>query len=116
MGEDLILVGRMSAENCTGYAKLEQALLQRFHNTEEGYHMKLRDAQPENDETGRQFVGRLCENFEHWQELAKSRITYDALRDNMLSEQFLRQCQGRLAVLLKKRGCTNLDTLTTTVD
>ncbi|KAL1484481.1 hypothetical protein MTO96_050032 [Rhipicephalus appendiculatus] len=34
----------------------------------------------------------------------------------MVSEQFLRRCDERLAVFLKERGCNNLDTLATTAD
>lgn len=115
-GEALTVVGRMSAEDSTDYAKLKQTLLQRFRYTEEGYRTKFRDARPENTETGRQFAGRLCGYFDHWQELAKTPKTYDALRDKMVSEQFLRRCDEKLAVFLKERGCHNLDTLATTAD
>lgn len=115
-GEALTVVGRMSAEDSTDYAKLKQTLLQRFRYTEEGYRVKFRDARPENAETGRQFAGRLLGYFDHWQELAKTSKTYEALRDKMVSEQFIRRCDEKLAIFLKERGCRNLDMLATTAD
>ncbi|KAH7943150.1 hypothetical protein HPB52_005841 [Rhipicephalus sanguineus] len=106
----------MSAKDSTDYAKFEQTCLQRFRYTEEGYCTKLRDAQPENAKRGRQFVGRLCGYFDYWQELAKTPKTYDALRDKMMSEEFLRRCDERLAVFLKEQEWNNLDTLAMTAD
>lgn len=115
-GEALTVIGRMSAEDSTDYTKLRKTLLQRFRYTEEGYRWKFRDARPENAETGRQFAGRLSGYFDHWQKLAKTPKTYDALRDKMISEQFLRRCDERLAIFLKERGSNNLDILATTAD
>lgn len=71
-GEALTVVGRMSAEDVTDFAKLKATLLQRFQFTEEGYRIKFREAKPDNGETGRQFAGRLLGYFDHWQELAKT--------------------------------------------
>ncbi|XP_037518104.1 uncharacterized protein LOC119394875 [Rhipicephalus sanguineus] len=115
-GEALTAVGRMSAEDATDYAKLKQTLLQRFRYTEEGYRVKFRDAKPENAETARQFAGRLLGYFDHWQELAKTPKSYEALRDKIVSEQFLGSCEEKLAIFLKERACHNLDTLATTAD
>ncbi|KAH7986000.1 hypothetical protein HPB52_025272 [Rhipicephalus sanguineus] len=106
----------MSAEDATDYRKLKQTLLQRFRYSEEGYRVKFRDAKPENAETARQFAGRLLGYFEHWQELAKTAKTYEALRDKIVSEQFLRRCEEKLAIFLKERGCDDLDTLAKTAD
>ncbi|KAH6948405.1 hypothetical protein HPB50_024148 [Hyalomma asiaticum] len=58
-GEALTVVGRMSAEDATDFAKLKSTLLQRYRYTEEGYRVKFREAKPENGKTGHQFVGRL---------------------------------------------------------
>lgn len=101
-GEALTAVGRMSAEDATGYVKLKQTLLLRFRYTEEGYRVKFRDAKPENAEMARQFAGRLLGYFDHWQELAKTPKTYEALRDSIVSEQFLRRCEAKLAIFLKR--------------
>ncbi|KAH7960776.1 hypothetical protein HPB49_023331 [Dermacentor silvarum] len=40
-GEALTVVGRMSAEDATDFAKLKSTLLQRFRYTEEGYRFKF---------------------------------------------------------------------------
>ncbi|KAH6932381.1 hypothetical protein HPB50_005097 [Hyalomma asiaticum] len=106
----------MSAEDATDFAKLKATLLQRYRYTEEGYRVKFREAKPENGETGRQFVGRLLGYFDHWQEMAKTERTYDALRDRVVSEQFLLECDERLAIFLKERGCKDLNSLAETAD
>ncbi|KAM7285189.1 uncharacterized protein ISCGN_032147 [Ixodes scapularis] len=97
-GEALSVVGRMAPDDAMDYNKLKQTLLQRFRYTEEGYHTKFRSARPENTETGRQFSGRLLGYFDHWQKMAKTEHTYDALRDKIVSEQFLKQCHEKLAI------------------
>lgn len=78
--------------------------------------MKFRDAKPENAEMARQFAGRLLGYFDHWQELAKTPKTYEALRDSVVSEQFLRRCEAKLAIFLKERRRRDLDTLAKTAD
>lgn len=115
-GEALSVVGRMSAEDATDFAKIKLTLLQSFRYTEEGYPVKFQEAKPENGETGRQFSGRLLGYFDHWQDMAKTEKTYDALRDRVVSEQFLLQCDQKLAVFLKERGCKDLDSLAKTAD
>ncbi|KAH6920041.1 hypothetical protein HPB50_028970 [Hyalomma asiaticum] len=85
----------MSPEESTDYEKLKHTLLLRFCYTGEGYRTKFGDARPETAETGGHFAGHLCEYFDHWQELAKTPRTYGALKDKMVSEQFLRQCYER---------------------
>ncbi|XP_037576724.1 uncharacterized protein LOC119458940 [Dermacentor silvarum] len=115
-GEALSVVGRMSAEDATDYQKLKQALLQRFRYTEEGYCQKFREVKPENSETGWQFAGRLLGYFDHWQQMAKTEKTYEALRDKIVSEQFLLRCDERLAIFLKERGCRDLDKLAEATD
>ncbi|XP_072140178.1 uncharacterized protein [Dermacentor andersoni] len=106
----------MAAEDVTDYPKLKQTLLQRFRYTEEGYRQKFRETKPENSETGRQFAGRLLGYFDHWQQMAKTEKTYDALRDKIVSEQFLLRCDERLAIFLKERGCRGLDKLAVAAD
>ncbi|KAH6924536.1 hypothetical protein HPB50_019385 [Hyalomma asiaticum] len=115
-GEALTVVGRMSAEDATDFARLKSTLLQRYRYTEEGCRVKFRESKPENGDTGRQFVGRLLGYFDHWQEMAKTERTYDGLRDRVVSEQFLLQCDGKLAIFLKERGCEDLNSLAETAD
>ncbi|XP_072145387.1 uncharacterized protein [Dermacentor andersoni] len=106
----------MAADDVTDYQKLKQTLLQRFRYTEEGYRQKFRETKPENSETGRQFAGRLLGYFDDWQQMAKTEKTYDALRDKIVSEQFLLRCDERLAIFLKERGCRGLDKLAEAAD
>ncbi|KAM7306524.1 uncharacterized protein ISCGN_010227 [Ixodes scapularis] len=106
----------MAPDDAMDYNKLKQTLLQRFRYTEEGYHTKFRSARPEDTETGRQFSGRLLGYFDHWQKMAKTEHTYDALRDKIVSEQFLKQCHEKLAIFLKERGCQGLDKLAEATD
>nr|XP_037288711.1 uncharacterized protein LOC119181561 [Rhipicephalus microplus] len=96
-GEALSVVGRMAPKHATDYVTLKKTLLQRFRFTEEGYRTKFRSAKPDNFETGTQFAGRLLGYFDHWQEMAKTDRTYDALRDKIVSEQFLAQCHEKLS-------------------
>ncbi|KAH6919574.1 hypothetical protein HPB50_029438 [Hyalomma asiaticum] len=96
--------------------KLKRKLLQRFRYTEEGYCVKFRYSRPENGETARQFAGRLCGYFDQWQQLANTPKTYDTLRYDIVSEQFVGRCDDRLAVFIKERGCRSLDMLATTAD
>lgn len=115
-GEALSVVGRMAADAATNFTVLKQTLLQRFRYREEGYRAMLREARPEEAETGRQFTGRLLGYFDHWQETAKAERTYDALRDKIVSEQFLKRCHEKLTIFLRKRGCQGLDKLTEAAD
>ncbi|XP_040070203.1 uncharacterized protein LOC115319763 [Ixodes scapularis] len=115
-GEALSVVGRMAADDAMDYAKLKQTLLQRFRYTEEGYRVKFREAKPENSETGRQFSGRLLGYFDHWQEMARTKRTYDALRDKIVSEEFLNKFHEKLSIFIKERGCQGLDKLAETAD
>lgn len=106
----------MAPEHATDYVTLKKTLLQRFRFTEEGYRTKFRSAKPDNSETGTQFAGRLLGYFDHWQEMAKTDRTYDALRDKIVSEQFLAQCHEKLAVFLKERNCESLEKLAEATD
>nr|XP_037284759.1 uncharacterized protein LOC119177368 [Rhipicephalus microplus] len=83
-GEALSVVGRMAREHATNYVTLKKTLLQRFRFTEEGYRTKFRSEKPDNSETGTQFAGRLLGYFEHWQKMAKTDRTYNALRDKIV--------------------------------
>ncbi|KAH7965502.1 hypothetical protein HPB49_008488 [Dermacentor silvarum] len=76
----------------------------------------FREAKPENGKTGCQFAGRLLGYFDHWRELAKTERTYRALRDRVVSEQFLRGCDKKHAVFLKERDCKDLSDLAATAD
>nr|XP_037275708.1 uncharacterized protein LOC119168405 [Rhipicephalus microplus] len=96
-GEALSVVGRMAPEHATDYVTLKKTLQQRFRFTEEGYRKKFLSGKPDNFETGTQFAGRLLGYFDHWQEMAKTDRTYDALRDKIVSEQFLAQCHEKLS-------------------
>lgn len=115
-GEALSVVGRMAPDHAMDYATLKKTLLQRFRFTEEGYRTKFRSAKPEDCETGRQFAGRLLGYFDHWQEMAKTERTYEALRDVIVSEQFITQCHEKLAIFLRERDCRGIEKLVEATD
>lgn len=79
-----------------------KTLLQHVRFTEERYSNKLPSAKPDNSETGTLFAGRLFEYFDHWQQVAKTDWTYDAVRDTIVSKQFLMGCHTKLAVFIRK--------------
>ncbi|CAN8002617.1 unnamed protein product, partial [Ixodes pacificus] len=114
--EAVTVVGRMTPEESLDYAKVKLSLLQRFRYTTEGYREKFRDGKPEEGETGRQFAARLLGYFDRWIEAGGTPKMYEALRDLIVSEQFLKRCNTKLSIFLKERNFRTLENLVTTAD
>ncbi|XP_077531154.1 uncharacterized protein LOC144143244 [Haemaphysalis longicornis] len=115
-GEALTIIGRMTAEESLDYVKVKRALLQRFRFTAQGYQEKFRKARAEDGETGKQLAARLTGYFDHWIEMANVQKTFEALRDQMIGEQFIRCCHPKLVIFLKERECKTLNDLAETTD
>ncbi|XP_072143700.1 uncharacterized protein [Dermacentor andersoni] len=115
-GEALTVIGRMTATDSLDYPKVKKALLQRFQFTAQGYQEKFRKARAVEGETGRQLAARISAYFDHWIEMANVPKTYEGLRDNMISEQFLRCCEPKLVIFLKEREGKSLDELASLTD
>lgn len=115
-GEALTVVGRMTPADALDYAKVKLALFQRFRYTKEGYRDRFRESKPEDGETRRQFAARLAGYFDRWIEIAGIDKTFEALRDNVLVEQFLLTCSSKLAIFLRERDCQGLDDVAAKAD
>ncbi|XP_040079039.2 uncharacterized protein LOC120850576 [Ixodes scapularis] len=64
----------------------------------------------------RQFAARLAGYFDRWLEIAGVEKTFESLRDNILVEQFLLTCSGKLTVFLRERDCQRLDDVAAKAD
>ncbi|XP_040075237.1 uncharacterized protein LOC120847507 [Ixodes scapularis] len=115
-GEALTVVGRMTPEQSLDYSKVKLSLLQRFRYTTEGYREKFRESKPEEAETGKQFAARLLGYFDRWVETGEIAKTFEALKDLIVAEQFLKYCHPMLSVFLKERNCKTLENMAVTAD
>lgn len=93
----------VSNDEAKDYNEVKKAILQRYMLTEEGYRQKFRDTFPEKCETVNQFTARMCRYFERWIEMSGIQREYEALKDLVLREQFLRKSHQELRVFLKER-------------
>lgn len=116
VGPALEVIGRMSPEDSLDYDRVKRALLQRFRYTAEGYREKFRESKPLDGETGSQFAARLEGFFDRWVSMDSCPKTYEGIRDQMIGEQFLRNCHPRLAVFLKERSCKTFSALVEMAD
>ncbi|XP_050026918.1 uncharacterized protein [Dermacentor andersoni] len=111
-GEALSVFGRMPASEALAYDKVKRALLRRFRLTEEGFRKKFRTEAPQDDEAPSQFFARLENYWERWVHLSEATISYEGIKDLLLAEQFLENCEPALAMFLKeKKSRDTLDML-----
>ena len=104
----------MSDTNANDYNKLKKALLSRYNNTEDGYRKRLREVEPETEETPDQFIIRLKNYLGKWLELSESSSgDFNAIVDLIVKEQFINACSEELAVYLLERGPKDLVELAT---
>ncbi|XP_075733426.1 uncharacterized protein LOC142775667 [Rhipicephalus microplus] len=108
-GEALKVFGRLSPEDSLDYDKAKLALLQRFRFTAEGYREKFRQSKPQDGETGKQYATRLLSFFDRWVEMSRTGKEYSALRNLIVTEQFLRNCHHRLALFLREKNFNKLE-------
>ncbi|XP_042149961.1 uncharacterized protein LOC120847418 [Ixodes scapularis] len=106
----------MAPADALDYGKVKLALFQRFRYTKEGYRERFRNAEPEKGETRRQFAARLAGFFDRWLEIAGVEKTFEALRDQVLVEQFMLTCSSKLAVFLRERDSQTLEDVAAKAD
>jgi len=87
-GTALAVHSRLSLEDAKDYDILKNALLRRFNFTEEGFKRKFHSAKPEVNEAPAQFIARLSNYFNRWQDFSGIEKTFEALRDLMVREQY----------------------------
>ena len=110
-GRALEVYARMREEEAEDYSSLKSALLLRYDLTEEGYRKRLRESQPELDESPAQFITRLREYLNKWIELSGANGSADSIVDLMVSEQFLNTCSSELATYLRLKPTRDLEEL-----
>ncbi|XP_075526549.1 uncharacterized protein LOC142558281 [Dermacentor variabilis] len=115
-GEALKVFGRLSPEDSLDYDKAKLALLQRFRFTAEGYREKFRQSKPQDGETGKQYATRLLSFFDRWVEMSKTEKEYLALRNLVVTEQFLNNCHHRLGLFLREKSYRHLDDMAEAAD
>ncbi|XP_054925300.1 uncharacterized protein [Dermacentor andersoni] len=114
--EALKVFGRLSPEDSLDYDKAKLALLQRFRFTAEGYREKFRQSKPQDGETGKQYATRLLSFFDRWVEMSKTEKEYLALRNLVVTEQFLNNCHHRLGLFLREKSYRHLDDMAEAAD
>ena len=110
-GKALEVYSRLSLNDVSNYESLKEALLKRFHLTEDGFRVNFRSAKPEVGETFPQFAVRLDNILCRWVDMAKVDKKYDGLKDLILREQFLNSCDVELSTFLKERKPRSLTEL-----
>nr|XP_050030043.1 uncharacterized protein LOC126526137 [Dermacentor andersoni] len=115
-GEALKVFGRLSPEDSLDYDKAKLALLQRFRFTAEGYRDTFRQSKPQDGETGKQYATRLLSFFDRWVEMSKTKKEYLALRNLVVTEQFLNNCHHRLGLFLREKSYRQLDDMAEAAD
>ncbi|XP_064456939.1 uncharacterized protein LOC135367578 [Ornithodoros turicata] len=115
-GDALGVFARLTPEDSAEYDKVKAALLQRFRLTAEGFREKFRSGKPVDGETGTQFAARLSNLFDRWIDLSETKKDYASLRDLLLTEQFVKGCQPKLAMFLRERKTESLADLATLAD
>ncbi|XP_070394422.1 uncharacterized protein [Dermacentor albipictus] len=115
-GEALKVFGRLSPEDSLDYDKAMLALLQRFRFTAEGYREKFRQSKPQDGETAKQYATRLLSFFDRWVEMSKTEKEYLALRNLVVTEQFLNNCHHRLGLFLREKSYRQLDDMAEAAD
>ena len=91
----------MPPADANNYEKLQTALLQRYKFTEDRFHQKFTENQPEVGETVFRFAARLRRFFTRWTDMAKCEKSFDGLSDLLIHEQFLNTCAAAMALFLK---------------
>ncbi|XP_062609261.1 uncharacterized protein LOC134271008 [Saccostrea cucullata] len=101
----------MSKSKADDYDELKAALLRRYDMTGEGFKRKFRSCRPENGETFSQFTVRLGSYLTRWIEMSKISMTFEALFELTLRDQFLHKCNYDLLVFLKQNVPKTADEL-----
>ena len=115
-GKALDVYALLPKEKALDFNELKNALLQRFHQTEEGFKKKFRAARPEDGETFTQFGVRLSSYLTRWIDMSQVDRTYEGLFDLMVRDQFIHGCQRDLKLFINERTPKSLKEMTTGAD
>ena len=110
-GRALDVYSGLSDKQARDYDKLQKALLQRYHFTEQGYRERFRGAKPEGQESSSQFIVKISNYFDKWIELAGGDKTFKGVSELMVREQFTNFFLKDVLVFLKERSSKNLEEL-----
>ena len=102
-GKALEVYAQMSTADCTNYDRLKRALLRRFQMTEDGYRRRFYTSKMERDETAGQFITRLSEYCDNWIDMAGITKNYEALRNFIVTEQFLHVCPIDVSMHIREK-------------
>ena len=94
---------RLPAEQAEDYALVKAALLQRYQLTEEGFRTKFYEGKPKTGETGVEYMNRIDHYLTRWMTLGKIQNTYEDLRDLIVREQFLHNCDKDVNIYLREK-------------
>lgn len=115
-GEALAVFARLTPEDSLEYEKVKKALLQRFRLTADGFRDKFRGARPEKGETGTQYAARLSSLFDRWIGLSGTEKEFSALRNLLLTEQFVRSVSPKMSLFLRERKGRALEDIASLAD
>ena len=101
-GRALDVYSRMPPEQASDYDRLKDALLKRYLLSADGCKKRFRTAKPEAGETPSQFLTRIDNYLERWNELAKVTKSYEGLKYLIVRQQYLSTCPKEMAMHLKK--------------
>uniref|UniRef100_A0A6B0VDB5 Putative reverse transcriptase n=1 Tax=Ixodes ricinus TaxID=34613 RepID=A0A6B0VDB5_IXORI len=107
-GEALGVFSRLTPEDSVEYDNVKKALLQRFRLTADGFRDKFRSAKPEKGETGTQYAARLSSLFDRWVDLSGTAKDVAALRNLLLTEQFVWSVPSKMSLFLRERKSKQL--------
>ncbi|XP_063968359.1 uncharacterized protein LOC135157268 [Lytechinus pictus] len=115
-GSALEVFTQLSCDDGNNFKILKNALLKRFHLTEDGFRSKFATGKPHTGETGHQYATRMENYLDRWIELAGIKLTFQDLKDLILRGQYIEGCHRDLVIFLKERQPTTMQQTVTLVD
>ena len=102
-GRALEAFNSMSVEHASSYPALKALLQVRYQLTEEGFRNQFFDSKPRMDEPAEEFMTRLKTYLAKWMSLGKIPTTYEALKDLVVREQFMKAVDKDLYMYLREK-------------
>ena len=115
-GRALEIYSNFDAETSASYILLKAELLKCFNLNEEHYRKEFRSARLGQNSTFNQFATDLGRKFDIWLERAEVEKTFQALRDKMLSDQFLASVTPELRTFIREHSVTKFSEIVTLAD
>lgn len=92
----------MDSNDTMDYAKIKDAVLQKFEISAETYRVRFRSSVPEEGETPRELQVRLKDLYGRW--MAPNAKTMEQIGDTIIMEQFLKVLNPELCTWIKERN------------